>query len=59
MLISKENHAARTCTIVIDTESIVQDISIYLLGDVTGDGQVTASDYSRLLAHVKKTNPLW
>ena len=28
----------------------------YLLGDVTGDGKVTAADYSRLLAHVKKTN---
>ena len=25
-----------------------------LLGDVTGDGKVTAADYSRLLAHVKK-----
>ena len=28
----------------------------YLLGDVTGDGKVTAADYSRLLAHVKKVN---
>ena len=27
-----------------------------LLGDVTGDLKVTAADYSRLLAHVKKVN---
>ena len=29
-----------------------------LLGDVTGDGKVTSTDYSRLLAHVKKVNLL-
>jgi hypothetical protein len=29
-----------------------------LLGDVTGDGKVTATDYSRLLAHVKKVSLL-
>ena len=43
--VSKQITLTKTCT-----------VQQKLLGDVTGDGKVTATDYSRLLAHVKKVD---
>ena len=59
--------ATVTCTVTIENGSTItgpyeasakltKASDDFLLGDVTGDGKVTAADYSRLLAHVKKTN---
>ena len=56
MKVSKENHVTRSYTIVVKATDLTQDAKICLRGDVTGDGKITATDYSRLLAHVKKTN---
>ena len=54
--ISKINHVTRSYTVVVEDSNVTQDAKICLRGDVTGDGKVTATDYSRLLAHVKKTS---
>ena len=45
-------------TIEAGDTDIVQDGKVCPKGDVTGDGKITATDYSRLLAHVKKVSLL-
>ena len=52
--VSKVNHVTRSYTVMVEDGDVTQDAEIYLIGDVTNDGKVTATDYSRLLAHVKK-----
>ena len=45
-------------TVTVGSSNVVQDVEIWLLGDVTGDGKVNAKDHSRLYAHINKTNLL-
>ncbi len=56
--IEKRNHATRTYDIVVAKEDVLQDVSIRLIGDVSGDGKVNAKDHSRIYAHVNKTSLL-
>ena len=58
MKVMKQNHVAREYTVIVGTNPVVQDVEIWLLGDVTGDGKVNAKDHSRLYAHINKTNLL-
>jgi len=58
MQISKAGHATMSFQLVVGAADVQKDVTIYPMGDVTGDGKVTATDYSRLLAHVKKTNTI-
>lgn len=53
--VSKENHTTRTYKLTIGSDSLVQDVKICPVGDVTGDGAVNVKDYQRLLRHVNKT----
>ena len=56
--ISKENHVTQEIEIVVGEETVVQDVVICPVGDVTGDGVVNIKDFQRLLRHVNKTAPL-
>ena len=58
MKVMKQNHVTREYTVIVGTNPVVQDVEIWLLGDVTGDGKVNAKDHSRLYAHINKTNLL-
>ena len=58
MTVSKANHVTREYEIVVSGSDVMQDVKIHLLGDVTGDGKITAKDYSRMYAHIRKTNLL-
>ena len=46
--VSKANHIVREYTITVDAQSVVQDVKIYLVGDVNADGKYTATDYLML-----------
>ena len=56
--VSKANHVTRSYEIVVGTADLTQNVILLPVGDITGDGKVTATDYSRLLAHVKKTGAI-
>ena len=52
--VMKENHVTREYTIVVGENGVSQDVEVWLLGDVTGDGLVNFSDYSKVLSQSKK-----
>lgn len=56
--VMKQNHVTREYAITVGTENVNQDVEIWLLGDVTGDGKITSKDYSRVYAHINKTELL-
>lgn len=56
--VGKKNHVTREYTVVVDSDSVIQDLKICLVGDVTGDGRVNVGDVSKLYAHVRSTAPI-
>ena len=58
LTVSKLNHVTRSYEISVGDEGAVQDVTICLTGDVTGDGAVNIGDIARLYAHVCGTNLL-
>lgn len=56
--VSKKNHVTREYTVVVDSDAVIQDLNICLIGDVTGDGRVNVGDVSKLYAHVRSTAPI-
>lgn len=56
--VSKLNHATRTYEITVESEDIMKNLKINLIGDVTGDGEVKIGDYAKILSHVKGTSIL-
>ena len=51
--VSKKNHTAREYALTVKQTDIALDVKICLLGDVTGDGLVNFSDYSKVLSQSK------
>ncbi len=51
--VSKANHVTRKYDITVADTELVQDVKIHLLGDITGDGRITAVDYMRANSHAK------
>lgn len=58
MKVMKENHVTREYAVTVGAEDVQQDVEIWLLGDVTGDGKITPKDHSRVYAHINKTSLL-
>lgn len=57
--VSKNNHYSQSFDFsVVDEEVIEKDLIIYAYGDVNHDGKVNIIDYSAVLRHVKRTEPL-
>ncbi len=46
MKVMKKNHVTRVYTVTVSTENVTQDVEIYLIGDVTGDGGGTSVKYN-------------
>lgn len=40
------------------SDDVIQNVKIYLLGDVNKNGTINAMDMKRLLNHIKGINPL-
>ena len=51
--VSKKNHVTREYTVTVGAENVTQDVEIWLLGDVTGDGKVTTIDFVRVNSHAR------
>ena len=54
--VSKKNHVTREYTLTVTGSAAALDVEIWLIGDVTGDGLVNFSDYSKVLSQSKKPN---
>jgi len=53
--VSKANHVTREYTVTVGNGSVIQDVKICLLGDVTGDGRVNVGDTAKVYSHIRKT----
>ena len=51
--VTKLNHVTRKYELTVSDSAAVLDVEIWLLGDVTGDGLVNFSDYSKVLSQSK------
>ncbi len=51
--VTKRNHVAREYALTVGDSAAVLDVELWLLGDVTGDGLVNFSDYSKVLSQSK------
>lgn len=57
--VSKKNHVTREYDYVwVKDDDFVQDIELNPIGDISGDGKVTAKDYAMANAHVQKIDTL-
>ena len=54
--VSKNNHVTREYALTVDSDGAKLDVEVWLIGDVTGDGLVNFSDYSKVLSQSKKPN---
>ena len=50
--VSKLNHTTRTYEITVDREDVVEDVAIYLKGDVNNDGTINVKDATLLRRYV-------
>ena len=56
--VEKKGHAPWTENITVGTDDITgKDVTIYLIGDVNGDGAIDATDMQRIYAHISRDNP--
>ena len=58
MKVSKENHVTREYFVTVGTESVVQNVKIHLLGDISGDGKISTSDVLKANFHAKRVTLL-
>lgn len=54
--VSKENHVIREYTVVVTNSSVIQNVKIYLLGDVNVDGGVSVTDVRMLALAIASGN---
>ena len=55
--VEKKGHAPWTENITVGSADVTKDVTIYLIGDVNGDGAIDATDMQRIYAHISKDNP--
>lgn len=58
LTVKKAGHADYTETITVGTDALVKTLQLYLLGDVNGDGTVTAADMQNIYAHMNGNGTL-
>ncbi|MFR5908806.1 MAG: dockerin type I domain-containing protein [Gemmiger formicilis] len=56
--VMKKGHAPFTKEITIGDSNVTENVTIYLIGDVNGDGVINGQDLQRLYEHIKGENPL-
>ncbi|WP_195638419.1 dockerin type I repeat-containing protein [Enterocloster bolteae] len=52
MKVMKQNHVTREYTVTVGSSNVVQDVEIWLLGDVNGDGTINAKDKKIIYGHI-------
>ena len=52
MTVSKSKHVTREYTVTVGAENVTQDVEIWLLGDVNGDGTINAKDKKIIYGHI-------
>ena len=52
MKVMKNNHVTREYTVTVSTENVAQDVEIWLLGDVNGDGTINVKDKKLIFNHL-------
>ncbi len=52
LVFSKADHVDREYSIMVAEENVVQDATIYLLGDVDGNGKINARDKKTIYNHI-------
>lgn len=52
--VEKTGHAPFSKVITVDSNHVTENVTIYLVGDVNGDGAITADDLTALARHVAK-----
>ena len=58
MKVMKNNHVTREYTVTVGAENVTQDVEIWLLGDVNGDGTINVKDKKLIFNHLKGIS-LW
>lgn len=58
MKVMKNNHVTREYTVIVGTNTVVQDVKIHLIGDINGDGKVNTIDAAQANSHAKNINKL-
>ena len=56
--VEKKGHAPITKGITVGSSSVTENVTVYLIGDVNGDGVVDVADMQRLYNHLNNTDPL-
>ena len=56
MKVMKNNHVTREYTVTVGAENVTQDVEIWLLGDVNGDGTINAKDKKILYGHINDSS---
>ena len=56
MKVMKQNHVTREYTVTVGAENVTQDVEIWLLGDVNGDGTINAKDKKILYGHINDSS---
>ena len=56
MKVSKKNHVTREYTVTVGAENVTQDVEIWLLGDVNGDGTINAKDKKIIYGHINDSS---
>ena len=58
MKVMKQNHVTREYTVIVGTVPVVQNVEIWLLGDVNGDGTINVKDKKLIFNNLKGIS-LW
>lgn len=56
--VEKKGHAPFTKKITVGDSNVTEDVTVYLIGDVNGDGKIDATDMQRIYAHISGENPI-
>ena len=52
MKVMKKNHVTREYTVTVGSSNVTQDVEIWLLGDVNGDGTINVKDKKLIFNHL-------
>ena len=51
--VSKAGHVTKECSVALGNEDVTQNVTIYPLGDLTGDGKVNVADVAKIYGYIK------